>query len=150
MRQIGKQTLKVNQWHFERNNLCGLLTIQRKPHHHFGRWQWDSSVWVFVGWQTPALIGAWMMSPIHYTMIKSLLPPTATHTPSTLSHIAVMNQTFIKGLSLHLFIYFCFGRKARTRSLKTERGNLAAPKSSAQKDGNRSRDRSLFFVITIS
>lgn len=29
---------------------------------------------VFLGWQTPALIQVWMMSSIHYVMIKSLLP----------------------------------------------------------------------------
>lgn len=81
-----------NRWHFK-NNLCFQFTVEIKPHHHFQRWQWDSSAWVFLGWQTPALIRAWMMSSIHYTMIKSLPPPLSP------SHITVMNQTFIKVLS---------------------------------------------------
>lgn len=66
--------LEMNRWHFK-NSLCLQFTVKIKPHHHFQHWQWDSSAWVFLGWQTPALIQAWMMSSIHYTMIKSL-PPT--------------------------------------------------------------------------
>lgn len=48
------------------------LRAKIKTHHYFPRWQRDSSAWVFLGWQTPALIRAWMMSSIHYAMIKSL------------------------------------------------------------------------------
>ena len=65
---------EMNRWHFK-NNLCMQFTVRIKPHHHFQRWQRDSSVWVFLGWQTPALIWAWMMSSNHYMMIKSLPPP---------------------------------------------------------------------------
>lgn len=71
--------LEMNSWHFK-NNLCLQFTVKIKPHHHFQHWQWDSSARVFSGWQTPALIHAWMMSSIHYTMIKSL-PPTTTPAP---------------------------------------------------------------------
>lgn len=73
--------LEMNSWHFK-NNLCLQFTVKIKPHHHFQHWQWDSSAWVFSGWQTPALIQAWMMFSIHYTMIKSLppRPPPPTHT----------------------------------------------------------------------
>lgn len=65
--------LEMNRWHFK-NSLCLQFTVKIKPHHHFQRWQWDSSARVFLGWQTPALIQAWMMSSIHYTMIESLPP----------------------------------------------------------------------------
>ncbi len=65
--------LEMNGWHFK-NSLCLQFTVKFKPHHQFQRWQWDSSAAVFLGWLTPALIQAWMMSSIHYTMIKSLSP----------------------------------------------------------------------------
>ena len=76
---------ETNRWHFK-NSSCFCSSLWRLKHTiTFQNWQWDSSAGVVLGWQTPALIQPWMMSPIHYTMIKSLHTHTHTHTHTHIS-----------------------------------------------------------------
>lgn len=122
--------LEMNRWHFK-NSLCLQFTVKIKPHHHFQRWQWDSSAWVFLGWQTPALIQAWMMSPIHYTMIKSL-PPTPR--PS------VASLLWTRHSSRHRLCFFFFGETVSTGRLRTGRNIPATQPSSPRKWGMMGKD----------
>lgn len=119
---------EMNRWHFK-NSLCLQFTVKIKPHHHFQRWQWDSSARVFVGWQTPALTRAWMMSSIHYTMIKSL-PPTPR--PSVTSLLWTRHSS-----RPHLSV---FGKKVSTGRLRAGRNIPATQPNSPGKWGMMGKD----------